>query len=161
MAVEISQSAYSIKAVFDQYTYEGSSVKDQYERALLCGFLRSLWAGFTRRPHQLQILNDEKRPLHGSHFAGVREVPIERICGSEGLSHDFDDRFYPLSGRTRPRWLSIAKAISTSIDLLPVELIQVGKDYFVRDGHHRISVARAFGHKTIVAQVTVWDVDHS
>ena len=30
--------------------------------------------------------------------------------------------------------------------------------YFVRDGHHRISVARARGQRAIDAVVTVWDV---
>jgi hypothetical protein len=39
-----------------------------------------------------------------------------------------------------------------------VELIQVGDLYFVRDGHHRISVARAWGQATIDAEVTVWEV---
>ena len=161
MAVESSQSAYSVKAALDQFTYEGFSVKDLYERALLRGFLRRLWAGLTHHPRSLQILSDDKRPLQGGHYAGVQEVPIDHIRGSESHARDFDDRFYPLSDRTRERWLSLAKAISMSIDLLPVELIQVGKDYFVRDGHHRISVARAFGHKTIAAQVTVWDVNYS
>jgi hypothetical protein len=37
-------------------------------------------------------------------------------------------------------------------------LIQVGDDYFVRDGHHRISVARAFGREQIDAEVIVWDL---
>jgi hypothetical protein len=40
--------------------------------------------------------------------------------------------------------------------LPPVELIQVGSVYFVRDGHHRISVARAMGQQEIEAVVTVW-----
>jgi len=39
-----------------------------------------------------------------------------------------------------------------------VDLVQVGDVYFVRDGHHRISVARAFGQESIDAQVTVWEV---
>ena len=40
----------------------------------------------------------------------------------------------------------------------PVELIQVGDLYFVRDGHHRISVARAMGQEAIEAKVTAWHV---
>jgi hypothetical protein len=39
-----------------------------------------------------------------------------------------------------------------------VELIQIGEVYFVQDGHHRISVARALGQRTIEAQVVVWQV---
>jgi hypothetical protein len=41
--------------------------------------------------------------------------------------------------------------------LPPVELIQVGDVYFVRDGHHRISVARMMGQDSIDAEVTVWE----
>ena len=40
----------------------------------------------------------------------------------------------------------------------PVELIQVGQVYYVRDGHHRISVTKAFGQEHIDAEVTVWEV---
>jgi hypothetical protein len=39
-------------------------------------------------------------------------------------------------------------------------LIRVGDEYYVRDGHHRISVSRALGLATIVAEVTVWDSEH-
>jgi hypothetical protein len=42
--------------------------------------------------------------------------------------------------------------------LPPVVLVQVGDVYFVRDGHHRISVARALGQLDIEAEVTVWQV---
>ena len=37
-------------------------------------------------------------------------------------------------------------------------LVQVGDVYFVCDGHHRISVARALGQLAIEAEVTVWQV---
>jgi hypothetical protein len=39
-----------------------------------------------------------------------------------------------------------------------VELVQVGDVYFVLDGHHRISVARALGQQDIEAKVMVWRV---
>jgi hypothetical protein len=55
--------------------------------------------------------------------------------------------------------MGLAAARQRGIVLLPVDLIQVGDVYFVRDGHHRISVAQAFGQKQIDAEVTVWDVD--
>ena len=45
--------------------------------------------------------------------------------------------------------------------LPPVSLAQVGDIYFVKDGHHRISVARALGQKAIEAKVVVWQVEGS
>ena len=60
--------------------------------------------------------------------------------------------------RVRERWLSIASSYLHGISLPAVELIQVGDIYFVRDGHHRISVSRAFGEVEIDAEVWVWSV---
>jgi hypothetical protein len=40
------------------------------------------------------------------------------------------------------------------VGLPPVELLKVGDLYFVRDGNHRVSVARAHGEPTIEAYVT-------
>jgi hypothetical protein len=54
--------------------------------------------------------------------------------------------------------LGIATARQRGKPLPPVELIQVGDVYFVRDGHHRISVARALGQRDIGAEVMVWQV---
>jgi hypothetical protein len=51
--------------------------------------------------------------------------------------------------------LSIAMAYSQGVTLPPVSLIQVGGFYFVRDGHHRISVALARGQEVIDAEVIV------
>ena len=81
---------------------------------------------------------------------------IDQICGSESRAHDFDADFYPLQENTKERWLSIAAATQRGCQLPPVILIQIGESYFVRDGHHRISVARAQGQKTIQAKVETW-----
>jgi hypothetical protein len=93
--------------------------------------------------------------------AGIRTVAIEQIRGSEGRAHDFDRDFNPLQEHTKGRWLSIAAARQRGKALPPVVLVQVGDLYFVRDGHHRISVARALGQLDIEAKVTVWQVDGS
>ena len=42
------------------------------------------------------------------------------------------------------------------LPLAPIQLIQVGDAYFVRDGHHRISVSRAFGQVAMDAEVITW-----
>jgi hypothetical protein len=93
-----------------------------------------------------------------SHHVGIREVPIDRIRGSEGRVEGFDSEMWPTDGQSRARWVSIAVARQRGVQLPPVELIQVGDIYFVRDGHHRISVARALGQAYIDAEVTAWEV---
>jgi hypothetical protein len=54
--------------------------------------------------------------------------------------------------------VNIAAAWEMGTPLPPVKLIQIGDLYFVRDGHHRISVARAMGQEAIEAEVTAWTV---
>jgi hypothetical protein len=101
---------------------------------------------------------------HGSAIKGgqldikTSRVPIAQIVGSQGRCGDFDRDFNPLHDHNRERWLRIAAARRRATLLPPVDLVQVGGLYFVQDGHHRISVARALGQTDIEARVTVWHV---
>jgi hypothetical protein len=88
----------------------------------------------------------------------MQAVPICQIRGSQGRCHDFDRNFYPLQDHLKSRWLRVAMAWQLGLALPPVELIQVGDVYFVRDGHHRISVAKALGQLEINAEVRVWHI---
>jgi hypothetical protein len=101
------------------------------------------------------------RTIHDRHYAGIQTVLIEQIRGSEGRCNDFDANFHPRQQHTRSRWQSVARAQQRGVALPPVELICVGDVYFVRDGHHRISVVAALGQQYIDAAVTVWQVDRS
>jgi hypothetical protein len=91
--------------------------------------------------------------IPNQHYAGHNSIPIDRIRGSEGRTEDFDDAFYPLHDRLLSRWLSVATVRLTGEDLPPVKLIHTRGIYFVRDGHHRISVAKALGEAYIDAEV--------
>jgi hypothetical protein len=83
-------------------------------------------------------------------------VPIHSIIGSEGKVADFDMGFHPIKESSRERWVNMAMVYLCRLPMPPVELIQVGNAYFVRDGHHRISVSRAFGQTHIDAEVVTW-----
>jgi hypothetical protein len=69
-------------------------------------------------------------------------------------SRDFDRRFRPTSRRVRRRWEGIAEAIRRGQSMPPIDVYRIGDLYFVRDGHHRVSVARAMGLDNIEAYVT-------
>src|SRR5437588_8043456 len=86
--------------------------------------------------------------------AGLKVVPLDQIVGSVDRGRDFDRRFRPTSGRSRGRWEQIAAAARRGEAFPPVDLVKVGRLYFVRDGHHRVSVARALGRTDIDAYVT-------
>jgi len=85
---------------------------------------------------------------------GLKVVPLDQIVGSVGRARDFDRRFRPTSGRSRGRWEQIAAAARRGESFPPVDLVKVGQLYFVRDGHHRVSVARALGRTDVDAYVT-------
>jgi hypothetical protein len=107
---------------------------------------------------ELHVYLHDRRVL-GSHYTGIKSVSIDEIIGSEGKSEDFDRSFNANHDRTRTRWMNVAKARLVGRELPPVELIQIENRYFVRDGHHRISVARALGENYIDAEVTQWEVE--
>jgi hypothetical protein len=88
----------------------------------------------------------------------MRTIAIDTICGSEERAEDFDNLFRPLAHHTRDRWLSIAEARLRGTHMPPVQLIEMGGRYFVRDGHHRISVARALGESFVDAEVVRWQM---
>jgi hypothetical protein len=90
----------------------------------------------------------------GERYLGIRMVAVEAIAGSVDRTGDFDRRFRPRSNRLRGRWERIDMAQRRGEAMPPVDLFKVGDLYFVRDGHHRVSVARALGHDTIEASVT-------
>ncbi len=129
-----------------------------FDKTRMAGVFHKLVSILTRRSYRLLDLNSYPTEKVCGHDAGEREVSLADIRGTEGRQNDFDDQFHPLSDRTRERWLSAARANEEGRSLPPVELIQVGEVYFVRDGHHRVSVARTFGQTTIHARVTIWEV---
>ena len=108
------------------------------------------------RPSRLLDLSEvtKEAQVVNQRDLGMREIPVNQINGSEGRSSDFDSEFNPIGTNTRERWLSIMAARWRGTELPPIELIKVGHDYFVRDGHHRVSVARTLNVATIDAHIT-------
>jgi len=142
----------------NQYAQQYNTVLSQFKSTLFQGQVFRLIRKLLRRPHRLYDLNALKPDLHlrGSSYAGIQTVPMRSIIGSEGRTADFDMDFHPLSPDACERWVNIAIAYSSCLPLPPVQLIQVGNAYFVRDGHHRISVGRAFGQVAVDAEVITW-----
>ena len=97
----------------------------------------------------------------GERQLGVQEIPMDAIVGSVDKVRDFDRRFRPTSGKSRERWERLARKSRTGDTFPPIEVYQLGHLYFVRDGHHRVSVGRALGATTIEADVTQIDTEIS
>lgn len=137
------------------------AMAEQYRLENFKSKVFGLWAFITRRPAKLlnlQAVADEKT-VTNRHYVGLQTVAIDKIAGSENNTTAFDAQFHPVNSWNRQRWINVATAYGANIPLPPVALIQVGEAYFVRDGHHRISVARLFGRQFIEAEVTVWQTE--
>lgn len=142
--------------VFPQHLPNNQPI-NLFREAAFHGRLRRWWARITQRCACLIDLDKvmEQATVQSSHYAGLKTVDICRIRGTQGKADDFDAEFHPTNERTRSRWLSIAIEKLRGHDLPPVELVQVDDVYYVRDGHHRISVSRSLGQQFIEAEVTV------
>lgn len=84
-------------------------------------------------------------------------IPLTKIVGSVGRYRDFTREFLPKDSISAARWQAVDAAMHSQTGLPPIEVYQVGDIYFVRDGNHRVSVAKANGLKDIEAYVTRLD----
>lgn len=134
--------------------------RDLFDALQRRGALRRAWEALRGRPSRLVPLHavTNRSFPRSTHLLGQQQVAIAQIIGSENRDGDFDRRFAPISDHLRERWVGVAMAWQRVTALPPVDLIQVGDVFYVRDGHHRISVARAFGATSIDANVEVWQV---
>jgi hypothetical protein len=142
----------------NQYAHRYHKALNKFKAVCFQGIISRLMSRVLNRPQKLYDLN-ALRPgllLHGCSYSGIQVVPIRSIIGSEGRTTDFDMGFHPVDEAERQRWINVAMAYLSDQPLAPVQLIQVGDAYFVRDGHHRVSVSRAFGQIAIDAEVITW-----
>ncbi len=92
--------------------------------------------------------------LREESYKGLQDVPLDRIVGSVGRYRDFTTNFLPKTSDMQERWSRVYAQVSSMEGVPPVELYKIDDVYFVRDGNHRVSVARQIGAKTIHAHVT-------
>jgi hypothetical protein len=90
----------------------------------------------------------------GERYIGLQTIPLDSIVGTVDRRREFDRSFRPTSSKVRPRWERIATAQRRGESMPPIDVYRIGDLHFVKDGHHRVSVARALGHEVIDAYVT-------
>ncbi len=109
----------------------------------------------TRRSRAAPPLSDVVRAAGAADeiVRGVHDIPIARIRGSENRSADFDASFLPRRRNVRRRWVELFTTMQEGVQPPPIDVYQLGDAYFVKDGHHRVSVARHLGWDRIRANV--------
>jgi hypothetical protein len=86
-------------------------------------------------------------------YRGMKTVEVEKIVGSVGRWRDFDESFLPVKVNMSQRWGHVDRAYHQGVELPAVSLYKIGEAYFVRDGNHRVSVARYHGAAAVDAEV--------
>ncbi len=119
--------------------------------ALMADLVRPLLG----RPADLLSFDEVRERLHLRSVVdrGLQDVPLERIVGTVGREREFTRAFLPREEALRERWEDVKRLAEGPSGFPPVELYNVGGTYFVVDGHHRVSVARARGAPSIEARV--------
>jgi len=137
-----------------------NQVQKDFQEALQTAFWRKTRAWLGKGCNDLLSFREvfaylKKQPQFNR---GGQLVSLDQIVGSTGRSSDFDLAFYPRQNTGEDRWVNVAKVQNQGSKLPPVLLYKVGEAYFVEDGNHRVSVARANGEITIQANVIEFDV---
>jgi hypothetical protein len=133
---------------------------EEFNDAYQKGFWRSVLSWITKNKNELLPFDEIRKvlPIKGQHYIGVKEVPVNQIVGSVNRYHDFDRAFLPRQTHTRDRWENIDVAHLQDVILPPIEVFKIGELYFVKDGNHRVSVARQKGASFIDALVIELDI---
>jgi len=130
--------------------------RHDFSHAYQKGFWRSVFQLIQKKNNELLPFEEVLKhiPMRGQNYIGVRQIETEKIIGSVSRYNDFDRAFLPRQTHTRSRWESIDRAHFKQIILPPIEVYKVGDFYFVKDGNHRVSVAREKGQVYVDALVT-------
>ena len=136
-----------------------SDVENDFQRARRRQVLSRVASRLHRSPDDINLIlpyNEVIAALgfRGERHLGLRTIKLDAVVGSVEARRDFDRHFRPTSGRVRERWERLALAQRRGESIPPIDVYQVGDLYFVKDGHHRVSIGTATGQRTIDAYVT-------
>ncbi|MDQ6914447.1 MAG: chromosome partitioning protein ParB [Actinomycetota bacterium] len=139
--------------------FPNADAQDDFQRARRARLLAELGRRLRRLPDDVDVALPFEEVvaalgLAGERRLGLQTVELGTVVGTVDRGREFDRHFRPTSSKGRRRWESIANAQRRGDALPPVSLYRIGELHFVRDGHHRVSVARALGERTIQGYVT-------
>ncbi len=133
-----------------------STAINEFHRARNQAQLRVLLAKLRGEPTELLDFEEVRKRLRaqGMIERGLKQIPLNAIVGSLGRYHDFTRDFLPKQDHMKDRWARVRMAFTGLEGIPPIEVYQIGEAYFVKDGNHRVSVARQLGATHIQAYVT-------
>jgi hypothetical protein len=138
--------------------FPGQDAQDDFQRARRRQVMSRLARRLSRDPGDVDVILpfDEVVGALGrveERYVGLMTIELDSVLGTVDRGRGFDRQFRPTTARVRARWERIANAARRGESLPPISVYRIGEVHFVRDGHHRVSVARALGRSSIDAYV--------
>jgi hypothetical protein len=137
-----------------------SDAQDDFQRARRRQVMSRLARRLAREPGDVDVILPFEEVVEAlgrveERYVGLESIELDKVLGTvdRGGRGGFDRQFRPTTARVRMRWERIANAARRGEPLPPISVYRIGDVYFVRDGHHRVSVARALGRTHIDAYV--------
>ena len=139
--------------------FPSADAQDDFSRARRSQLLAELGRRLRREPDDVALILPfdevvDALGMVGEVQLGLQTIPLDSIVGTVDRTRDFDRGFRPTTPRVRGRWQRIAAAQRRGESFPPISVYRVGDLHFVRDGHHRVSVAKSLGREDIDAYVT-------
>ena len=136
--------------------YNLQSADNEFNHARIKALRESIFSILNPEKKEMLSFYDIKNLIKpkSEFYKGIQTIPLDQIVGSEGRYNDFNRAFLPKHEHLRNRWRSINIAALEDVNLPPIKVFKIGDTYFVRDGNHRVSVARLRGQIDIDAEIT-------
>jgi hypothetical protein len=139
--------------------FPSADAQDDFSRARRSQLLAELGRRLRRDPDDVALILPfdevvDALGMVGEVELGLQTITLDSIVGTVDRTRDFDRGFRPTTPRVRGRWQRIAAAQRRGESFPPISVYRIGDLHFVRDGHHRVSVAKSLGREDIDAYVT-------
>ncbi len=147
---------YALLTSVSDNPHNSLAALEDFRRARLKASLQDVIARLTGSSTELLSYDEVRKSLRAveSPVKQLREIPVDAVVGSVGRYHDFTRDFLPRSDSDKARWSKVKELMLGQTGVPPIEVYQIGDAYFVKDGNHRVSVAKEMDLPFIEAYVT-------
>ena len=135
------------------FTNLRSYVSYEFSALRISALQHAFWAKLTGKNLSLATFPREvSKARPNKKFLGINEIPVDQITGTLGRNYDFDYKFRPLKTHLLNRWVNTLISLHRD-EWSPIVVHKLGENYYVENGHHQVSVARATGMVFIEAKI--------
>lgn len=145
----------SANTSYESFQSTGSA-QGEFRGLVLRAFFQSVLNRVLGRPIQLRTFGEARKKV-GPSVTGTKklqEIDLNHVTGSVGRYSDYTLGFLPRRLSDEDRWVRVKRIVNGTGGLPPIEVFQLGGDYYVEDGHHRVSVLKQLGVRYVEAWVT-------